>query len=173
VRRLITIAIVVLALVLGLWFLLQGANRPPDPYFRGPVGGFGRQAFSIESLRIQRATGNAHCALLAVTDAQISRGLMGRRDLGGYDAMIFRFASDTSGPFTMRNTLIPLSIAWFDASGRLVDQAEMEPCPDRISCPSYYADAPYRYALETRAGGLGALGVGGPDTHLTLGGTCA
>jgi len=171
VRRLITIAIVGLAVALGVWLLLQGANRPADPYFRGRVDGFGRQAFSIETLPIQRASGDSHCALLAVTDAQLSRGLMGRRDLGGYDGMIFRFSSDANRPFTMRGTLIPLSIAWFDASGKFVDQTDMTPCRAR-ACPTYSADRPYRYALEVRAGGLPALGVAGQSAHLTLGGAC-
>ena len=168
----IIVAIVALAAGIGFWFLLQGANRPADPYFRGPVGGFGRQGFSIESLQREPATGNERCALLAVTEKQLSRGLMGRRDLAGYDGMIFRFAVEANRPFTMRGTLIPLSIAWFDSDGNFVDEADMTPCRTRVSCPTYSSDRPFRYALEVASGGLRALGVG-PGAHLTLGSTCS
>ena len=151
--------------------MVQGANRPADPYFQAAVKGFDEQAFSIEA-RGDPGTGSGRCALLASTDAQLSRGLMGRRDLGGYDGMIFRFATEALRPFTMRGTLIPLSIAWFDTGGNLVDQAEMTPCPDRVTCPDYSSDRPYRYALEVARGGLPELGVG-PGAHITFGGGCA
>ena len=164
-------AVVAFAAALAFWFLLQGANRPADPYFRGPVSGFGQQAFSIESLRGERASGNERCALLAQTEKQLSRGLMGRRDLAGYDGMIFRFAVEANRPFTMRETLIPLAIAWFDSGGNYVDEAEMTPCR-KITCPTYSADRPFRYALEVAGGSLTTLGVG-PGAHLTLGGTCS
>jgi uncharacterized membrane protein (UPF0127 family) len=163
--------LVVFGAAVAIWFLVQGANRPADPYFRSPLAGFDEQSFSIEA-RGEVGTGSDRCALLAVTDEQLSRGLMGRRDLAGYDGMIFRFATEATRPFTMRGTLIPLSIAWFDSEGNLVDQAEMTPCPEGVSCPSYSADRPYRYALEVERGGLDDLGVG-PGAHLTLGGACA
>jgi uncharacterized membrane protein (UPF0127 family) len=72
----------------------------------------------------------------------------------------------------MRGTLIPLSIAWFDTEGNLVDQTEMTPCRGRVSCPTYSANRPYRYALEVARGGLRQLGVA-PGAHITLGGGCA
>ena len=162
--------LVALGVGLVIWFLVEGANRPADPYFRARITGFGEQAFSIEP-RGQLGSGSLRCALLATTDAQLSRGLMGRRDLGGYDGMVFRFATEAVRPFTMRGTLIPLSIAWFDADGNLVDRAEMTPCRERVSCPDYSSDRPFQYALETGRGGLRDLGVG-PGAHLRLGGDC-
>jgi uncharacterized membrane protein (UPF0127 family) len=163
--------LVALGAAAAIWFLVQGANRPADPYFRAPVTGFGEQAFSIEA-QGEPGSGSGRCALLATTDEQLSRGLMGRRDLAGYDGMIFRFNTEATRPFTMRGTLIPLSIAWFDRDGNLVDRAEMTPCPGGVSCPNYSSDRPYQYALEVGRGGLGDLGVG-PGAHLTLGGDCA
>ena len=163
--------LIALGLSFVVWFLVQGANRPADPYFRSAVKGFGEQAFSIEA-RGEQGSGSSRCALVAVTEAQLSRGLMGRRDLGGYDGMIFRFATEGLRSFTMHGTLIPLSIAWFDADGNLVDRAEMTPCPEGVSCPDYASARPYQYALETGRGGLRELGVG-PGAHLTLGATCA
>jgi uncharacterized membrane protein (UPF0127 family) len=168
-RRLIILALIVVAGGIAFWLLLQGANRPADPHFRGPVEGFGRQEFSIEGVFAGRRTVSRFCALLAVTDDQLSRGLMGRRDLGGYDGMLFRFTNEADRPFTMRGTLIPLSIAWFDSSGAFVDGTEMEPCRAR-PCPSYSADRPFRYALEYVSGRVGAQI--GPGAHLSIGGTC-
>ena len=170
-RRLIIVGIIAAAVVTGIWFFVQAANRPADPYFAPTVGGFEEQAFSIAAPG-EGGRGDEHCALLAATAEQRGRGLMGRRDLGGYDGMVFRFDRVVTTPFTMSRTLIPLSIAWFDASGELVDQAEMIPCPEAVSCPSYRADGPYLYALEVAQGGLDKLGVA-TGSHLILGNGCA
>jgi uncharacterized membrane protein (UPF0127 family) len=97
---------------------------------------------------------------------------MGRGDLGGFDAMVFRFDADTTGSFYMRNTPLPLSIAWFDRNGVFVSSADMEPCPDRAGCPDYTAAAPYRLAVEVPKGGLGALGIDA-GSSLMVGGGCA
>jgi uncharacterized membrane protein (UPF0127 family) len=165
------VAVVLAAIAAFIWFVVQAANRPADPYFGPTVAGFEEQAFSIAAPGTV-ASGEDHCALLAATAEQRGRGLMGRRDLGGYDGMVFRFDRVVTTPFTMSRTLIPLSIAWFDASGQLVDQAEMTPCPEAIDCPSYQSDRPYLYALEVAQGGLDDLGVGA-GAQLVLGGTCA
>lgn len=159
-------------------FLAVGANSPADPSLappdgaeptaepggpgrrpaRVPVDGFGEIGFGLAAGTDQVPT--ERCALLAETDVQVQRGLMGRRDLSGYDGMIFRFGLDTTSPFYMRNVPIPLEIAWFGSDGSLVSTAEMAPCPDRDGCPTYGPAAPYRYALEVGAGGLERLGVG-------------
>lgn len=111
------------------------------------------------------------CALLAETAAQQARGLMGRRDLAGYDAMVFPFPDDTTAQFYMRNVPVTLSIAWFAADGRYVSSTDMAPCADQDGCPLYSAAGPYRYALEVLGGGLGALGIGDGAT-LSVGGAC-
>ncbi len=157
--------------------VLLGANRPADPQLppegRTPVDGFGEVAYRVRGGPGDPASEAAQrCALLAETSEQQQRGLMGRTDLGGYDGMVFRFSADTTTPFHMKDTLIPLSIAWFAADGTFVSAADMEPCPDRVGCPTYRATAPYRYALEVAKGGLPALGVG-PGAQLVLGGACS
>lgn len=178
-----------LALVL---FVLQGANRPADPSFhpgtvpvgsdaatadpagdtRVPVPGFGEISFRIDATGLlfggRQSVSAVRCALLADTAAQHSQGLMGRTDLSGYDGMIFRFPADTQTPFFMKDTLIPLSIAWFDADATFVDSADMPPCGDAPVCPTYGPNAPYRFALEVPQGELAALGVG-PEARLILG----
>lgn len=165
-------AIALLLLAAFLAFLAVGANEPADPRLEG-VAGFGVSAFAVNP-----APGSAlpsadrFCALVAENDRQRARGLMGRRDLGGYDAMLFRFDSDSTTPFYMRNVAVPLSIAWFDAQGRFVSSAEMQPCGNHDRCPLYSPAGPYRLALEVLQGDLDRLGVG-EGARISVGGACA
>ena len=155
-----------------------GANGPEDPHLESQpqpqsrVPGFGEVAFRVVPAPGSGAASARYCALLAETEAQVSRGLMGRRDLAGYDGMVFRFSSDSTGSFYMRDVPIPLTVAWFDGGGRFISSADMAPCPDREGCPLYPAARPYRLALEVPAGGLARLGVG-PGSVLEVGGACS
>jgi uncharacterized protein len=130
-----------------------------------PFGSFGQIGFRVER---DGRPGPARCALLADNDFERGRGLMERTDLAGHDGMIFRFQEDTTVAFYMRNTPMPLSIAWFDGDGGFVSSADMTPCPNREGCPLYPPAGPFRYALEVRRGGLAGLGVG-PGSRLVLG----
>jgi uncharacterized membrane protein (UPF0127 family) len=171
-------AVAALLVVGGLAFLAVGANGPADPTLRaadGPValnrtpfGDFGEIGFRIEGGAAATA---ARCALLAETAAQQARGLMERTDLGGYDGMLFKFASDTNSSFYMKDTPLPLSIAFFDASGAFVSTTDMAPCIHMPTCPTYAAAGPYRWALEVPQGALPRLAVG-PGTRLVAGGPC-
>ena len=64
--------------------------------------------------------------------------------------------------FWMKNTLIPLSIAFYNATGTIVDILDMEPCPEEQSaqnnCPTYTPDAPYWGALEVNKGSFDRWG---------------
>jgi uncharacterized membrane protein (UPF0127 family) len=95
---------------------------------------------------------------VAVADdaGERSRGLMGVTDLGDLDGMLFVFAGDTETAFWMKDTLIPLDVAFFAADGELVDLLHMVPCASD-PCPTYQAAAAYRYALEVPAGGFGGI----------------
>lgn len=177
-------AVILLLVANGCAVVSKGANRPADPYLvepttatpggppapadRSPLAGFGEIAFRIEGPGAPVAL---RCALLADSAALQAKGLMGVTDLGGYDGMLFRFTSDTTGGFFMRDTPMPLSIAWFDADGDLVSTADMEPCLDGGTCPTYHAADPYRDALEVPQGALGQLGVG-PGSSIDIGGRC-
>ena len=132
------------------------ATSAPAPA-RRPLPGFGETDFRIT------AGGRSFegVALLADDGPSRSQGLMEQTDLRGYDAMVFRFDSPSKGEFYMRNTRIPLSIAFFDAQGRFVSSADMEPCPDEVRrCPTYGAARPYLHAIEVPAGDLGRMGIG-------------
>lgn len=84
--------------------------------------------------------------------AERARGLMGRRTLGGLDGMLFVYPNATPGSFWMKDTLVPLAIAFVDGRGRIVALREMTPCR-RDPCRLYDAGGvAYRAALEARAG---------------------
>lgn len=156
-------------------FLVRGADQPADPRIlpapsRVPIEGFGEVAVQVVA-----ADGTVldWCALLAATAAARQQGLMGRRDLSGYEAMVFRFEGPVTGSFYMYRTLVPLSIAFVDAGGAVVSVTDMEPCPseDPDACPRYAASAPYQHAVETLRGGLGELGLA-PGATVRFGATC-
>lgn len=85
------------------------------------------------------------------------QGLRGRSDLGAYDGMLFAYDADTTTTFTMAGVPVPLDIGFYAADGRPVDRLAMRPCAGTdASCPSYGSGAPFRFALETLAGGLPA-----------------
>jgi uncharacterized protein len=87
---------------------------------------------------------------LALTSGQRSRGLMYRRKAPA-DGMLFVFTEPTSSGFWMKNTLVPLSIVFFDSRGTRVRRLLMQPCEDD-PCRIYSPGRSYRFALEFRAG---------------------
>lgn len=95
---------------------------------------------------------------IADTDELRLRGLMGRESLADDAGMVFLWPEDVESAFHMRDTWIPLSIAFFDADGRIVRILEMVPCA-ADPCPRYEAGAPYRGALEVRSGALARAGA--------------
>jgi len=86
---------------------------------------------------------------LALTSASRSLGLMHRRRAPA-DGMLFVFPEDTRGGFWMKNTLVPLTIVFFDGTGKRVRKLSMTPCR-QASCPIYDPGRRYRFALELRA----------------------
>ena len=51
--------------------------------------------------------------------------------------MVFTFPEERTNGFWMRNTPTPLSIAYLDDAGEVVEALDMEPCDDSDDCPSY------------------------------------
>lgn len=177
-------AVWTIAILSVLAFIVRGATRPEDPSFQASasadgattaagrvlIEGFGEVAFTTMDPAGIIAE---WCALLADTDELRQRGLMGQDDLNGYDAMVFRFTEPSTGGFWMKDTIIPLTVAYFDADGRFMSSADMQPCPTGTDCPSYPAEGEYVTAVEVPLGGLGAIGIG-PGSVLGFGGTgCA
>ena len=106
--------------------------------------------------------------MLADTPEQHQRGLMEPTDLGKYDGMLFRFVAETSTSFWMKDTLIPLSIAFYGADGRIVRMLDMDPCR-RDPCRLYDPGATYRGALEVNQGAFRRWGVGVGDILRVIG----
>ena len=88
---------------------------------------------------------------IADNDARRERGLMFRRRLAPNTGMAFVWRQNVQGAFWMKDTLIPLSIAFYDARGRIVRMFDMAPCRDD-PCPIYDPKAAYRGALEVNKG---------------------
>jgi hypothetical protein len=86
---------------------------------------------------------------LALTGEERSVGLMNRRRAPA-DGMLFVFHRDTTGGFWMKNTLVPLTIVFFDRNGSRVRKLSMVPCK-ADPCPVYEPRRRYRFALELRA----------------------
>jgi uncharacterized protein len=96
---------------------------------------------------------------VAADPASRTRGLSGRRSVPPGSGMVFLYPVDTTGGFWMKDTLVPLSIAFVAANGQVVSVSEMVPC-QADPCPVYQPARPYRYAVELPAGAFAAAGVG-------------
>ena len=84
-------------------------------------------------------------------------GLMCRSSLEPDAGMLFIFPASTREPFWMKNTLIPLTIAFIDVNWHIVEILEMPVAADPTSddptrFPLYGPHQPYRYAIEVNAG---------------------
>lgn len=98
------------------------------------------------------------CVWRAISNDQRSRGLMGVTGLGPADGMTFEYEQARDGWFWMKNTVMPLSIAFFAADGTLVDSFDMEPCTAE-PCQRYQPGGRYTLAIEVPQGGLADLGI--------------
>jgi hypothetical protein len=78
------------------------------------------------------------------TEAEKARGLMFREKLGADEGMLFVYEEEEFLTFWMKNTPLPLSIAFIDQKGRIVDIQDMEP----FSLRTHTSARPARYALE-------------------------
>ena len=86
-----------------------------------------------------------------------ARGLMNRTALAEDRGMLFVFEEEQELSFWMKNTLIPLSIAYMDSEGHIVDIQDMKPLDDEE--PHYVSAEPARYALEVNQGFFEERGV--------------
>ena len=85
---------------------------------------------------------------VAASDPERSQGLMYREKLGKDDGMLFIFDEPGYHSMWMKNTLIPLSVAFVDAEGRILNILDMEP----RTLDTHIAAGPARYAIETNKG---------------------
>ncbi len=95
---------------------------------------------------------------IADTPEEQTVGLSGRPELDSDAGMVFLVEEPAVTSFWMKDTLIPLSIAFWDEQGRIHTILDMQTCPDD-SCPSYFARRPWSGALEVNQGFFADHGV--------------
>jgi uncharacterized membrane protein (UPF0127 family) len=121
------------ALILALLPLAAAAQDGPQPRLRTVPLTAGMHVIQAE---------------LAVTPQQQQTGMMFRRAMGPNEGMLFVNDGKDVRCFWMRNTLIPLAIAFIADDGTIVNIAEMKPQSDQSHCSAQ----PVRFALEMNAG---------------------
>jgi len=92
---------------------------------------------------------------VARSEEQKARGLMNRRSLGERSGMIFVYQADEHLSFWMKNTTLPLTLAFLSRDGEILQIEELKP----LSLKPVASTRAARYALELPAGSLQRLGV--------------
>ena len=87
-------------------------------------------------------------AELAANDKDRQQGLMFREKMGPNEGMVFVFDAPATVCMWMKNTPLPLSVAFIDESGKIVNIEDMKPQTTESHC----AKKPIRYALEMNQG---------------------
>ncbi|MCC6211573.1 MAG: DUF192 domain-containing protein [Burkholderiales bacterium] len=98
-----------------------------------------------------------HLIRAEVADSMSTRmtGLMHRKSMPQNAGMVFVFEASSTHCMWMKNTLIPLSVAFIDEGGAIVNIADMQPHSEQSHC----AARPVRYALEMNKGWFAQRGI--------------
>ena len=127
-----------------------------------PAVGEGLRGFETVKIFLN---GESLLVALADTPDRRNQGLMGVTDLGELDGMVFLFPKPSVNRFWMKDTVIPLDIAFFATDGSLLDVLTMEPCGSG-PCPRYGVDELSQWVIEVPAGRFNALPA---DARLDVG----
>lgn len=100
-------------------------------------------------------------AEVAANDQNRQVGLMNRKVMSPQHGMLFVFNHENTHCMWMRNTLIPLSVAFMDAEGAIINIEDMQPQTETNHC----ARKPARFALEMNLGWFAQRGIK-PGTKL-------
>lgn len=106
-----------------------------------------------------KVAGHALRVEVAATVEQRMQGLMFRTKLGADDGMLFVFDEPGYHSMWMKNTPLPLSVAFVDGEGRILNILDMEP----QTLDSHYAAGPARFAIETNKGWFARRGIKAGD----------
>ena len=96
---------------------------------------------------------------LATTPQTRALGLMNRFSLRADHGMLFVFESPQPLAFYMKNTYVPLSIAFVDRRGKILNIEDMRPLDES----SHWSKGPALYAIEMRQGWFASRGIGAGD----------
>ena len=135
----------------GDWTPERCSTRVPDPCL-----------LPITQLTVSSADGESSVTLtveIANRSDQRHRGLMFRESMDELAGMLFVFQGEQTGGFWMRNTLIPLDIAYLGADGTVLDIVHGVP----LSLENLTPALPYRYTLEVNGGWFERQGFGVGD----------
>jgi uncharacterized membrane protein (UPF0127 family) len=103
-------------------------------------------------------------AELAASEEEKRTGLMFRRNLGENSGMLFVYEREGRWAMWMKNTYLPLSVAFIDRDGRIINIEDMQPLTE----DSHQAAGPAKYALEVNQGWFARRGIGKGDRVLGL-----
>jgi uncharacterized membrane protein (UPF0127 family) len=123
--------------LLNLWMALAWAQQAPLPMTKLSAG--------IHLIQAE----------VANTMGTRSQGLMQRKSMAQGAGMVFIFDEPAAHCMWMKNTLIPLSVAFVDERGEIVNIADMQPLDETTHC----ATRPVRYALEMNQGWFKKRGI--------------
>ena len=135
-----TTALTVCWLLLSMWSLATHAQTGPQPKLPTVALTAGMHVIQAE---------------LATTPTQQMIGMMGRRQMGAHEGMLFVYDAPAPLCFWMRNTLLPLTIAFIADDGRIVALADMQPLDETSHC----TPEPVRFALEMNQGWFKKRGI--------------
>lgn len=162
-------AVVVVAALAATWVAIaSGPDRGANGTASGPGGAAsgpgGATAARLQTYLLEAGERPAKRVSLEVAadEPARERGLSGRAQVPPGTGMVFLFPTDTTAPFWMKDTLVPLQIAFVAADGRVVSLFEMTPCR-ADPCTVYTPSASYRYAVELPSGAFTAAGLGEGD----------
>ncbi|WP_413292065.1 DUF192 domain-containing protein [Bdellovibrio sp. HCB185ZH] len=124
----------VLGIVLSFALTVRAAEKFPTKSIK-----VGNKTFTVE---------------VATTSKQQEQGLMFRTHLGEDEGMLFIFPNEETRFFWMKDTMIDLSIGYFNKDGKLIDVQEMKSGKGLAdtALPSYASAQPAKYALEMNKG---------------------
>jgi uncharacterized membrane protein (UPF0127 family) len=115
--------------------------------------------FGHGTLSIRTDDGSVTLSVRTASTAEAkAQGLMGETQLPEHAGMVFLSDAPTETPFWMKDTTIPLSVAFWNSRREIVDMLDMSPCTTD-PCPLYRSSSPYVGALEVNRGLLAERGV--------------
>jgi hypothetical protein len=117
----------------------------------------GAPAASAQQLPVMELTAGFHRieAEVAANNAARMQGLMQRKSMATQRGMLFVFDRDAQHCMWMKNTFLPLSVAFIDETGKILNIEDMQPQSEDNHC----AAKPARYALEMNVGWFAQRGI--------------